>query len=223
VVNCVRGAGSKFYLPRTSAGSDCRAFQMPTGVCEAKTSANLAARRILSGWHTGCHESPQPGLVPVRHVHSPEIAMTNTPGSTPDTTFPKSGSTSPSSASPATPSSGGSGSRPGSAAGAAAATADAAIDQAAAAERDVVRRVVQGAHEAVDRIADKAIPAVERLRGQYNDAADALRQKADQAADLKDEWTESLRTAVREHPLAAIGTALALGVILAKLTSNNDR
>ena len=29
--------------------------------------------------------------------------------------------------------------------------------------------------------------------------------------------------AVREHPLAAIGTALALGVILAKLTSNNDR
>jgi ElaB/YqjD/DUF883 family membrane-anchored ribosome-binding protein len=138
--------------------------------------------------------------------------MANTPSTTPETSFPKSASTTPSSASPTTPSSGGSGSRP----------ADAAIDQAAAAERDVMRRVVQGAHEAVDRIADKAIPAVERLRGSYNDAADSLRHKADQAADLKDEWTESLRSAVREHPIAAIGTALALGVLLAKLTSNNN-
>jgi ElaB/YqjD/DUF883 family membrane-anchored ribosome-binding protein len=143
--------------------------------------------------------------------------------STPDTSFPKTGTTTPSSASPATPSSGGSGSRPTTGAGVAADKADAAIDQAAAAERDVMRRVVQGAHEAVDRLADKAIPAVERLRGTYNDAAETLKQRADQAADLKDEWTESLRMAVREHPLAAIGTALALGVILAKLTSNNDR
>ena len=142
--------------------------------------------------------------------------MANTPSTTPDTTFPKAGTPTPSSAWPATPSAGGSGSRPGAA-------ADAAIDQAAAAERDVMRRVVQGAHEAVDRIADKPIPAVERLRGTYNDATDTLKQRADQAVDLKDEWTESLRTAVREHPLAAIGTALALGVILAKLTSNNDR
>jgi len=142
--------------------------------------------------------------------------MATTPSTTPDTSFPKAGTTTPSSASPATPSSGGSGSRP-------AGAVDAAIDQAAAAERDVMRRVVQGAHEAVDRIADKAIPAVERLRDTYNDATDSLKQRADQAVDLKDEWTESLRTAVREHPLAAIGTALALGVILAKLTSNNDR
>ena len=134
---------------------------------------------------------------------------------TPDTSFPKSGTTTPSSASPATPSAGGSGSRP--------AAADAPIDPAAAAERDVMRRVVQGAHEAVDRIADKAIPAVERLRGSYNDAAESIKQKADQAVDLKDEWTESLRTAVREHPLTAIGAALALGVLLAKLTSNDDR
>jgi len=84
--------------------------------------------------------------------------------------------------------------------------------------------VVQGAHEAVDRIADKAIPAVERLRGTYNDAAESLKERADQAIDLKDEWTESLRTAIREHPIAAVGTALALGVIIARLTaSNNDR
>lgn len=145
--------------------------------------------------------------------------MANSSSTTPDTNFPKAGTTSPSSASPATPSTGGSGSRP---VGAAAGAADAAIDQAADAERDVMRRVVQGAHEAVDRIADKAIPAVERLRGTYNDAAESFKQRADQAIDLKDEWTESLRTAIREHPIAAVGTALALGVIIARLTANNN-
>ena len=143
--------------------------------------------------------------------------MANTPSTTPETNFPKAGTTSPSSASPATPSSGGSGSRPAEAA------ADAIGAASAAADRDVMRRVVQGAHEAVDRIADKAIPAVERLRGTYNDAAESLKQRADHAIDLKDEWTESLRTAIREHPIAAVGTALAIGVILARLTANNDR
>ena len=135
--------------------------------------------------------------------------MANTSSTTPDTNFPKAGTTTPSSASPATPSSGGSGSRP--------------VGAAADAERDVMRRVVQGAHEAVDRIADKAIPAVERLRGSYSDAAESLRERADQAMDLKDEWTESLRSAIREHPIAAVGTALALGVLIARLAANNDR
>ena len=33
----------------------------------------------------------------------------------------------------------------------------------------------------------------------------------------------SLRSAVREHPLTALGAALAIGVLFAKITSNNDR
>jgi ElaB/YqjD/DUF883 family membrane-anchored ribosome-binding protein len=114
------------------------------------------------------------------------------------------------------------GARPAAAIGAAAAGVDAAIDSAAAAEGDVIRRVVQGAHEAVDRIADKAIPAVERLKDTYAGATEAIKHRADQAVDLKDEWTESLRAAVREHPLAAIGTALAIGALLARLTARND-
>jgi ElaB/YqjD/DUF883 family membrane-anchored ribosome-binding protein len=139
-----------------------------------------------------------------------------------DTAFPKSGQgpmSSPSSASPATPATGGSGSR----AAAAAAAADAAIDSAAAAERDVMRRVVQGAHEAVDRLADKAIPAVERLKASYDGATETIKERAGQAAELKDEWTESVRSAVREHPLAAIGIAVAVGAIIARLTADNDR
>lgn len=136
-----------------------------------------------------------------------------------DNAFPKTGNTTPSTASPLTPSAGGSGSRP---IEDAAATADAAVDAAAEAERDVMRRVVQGAHEAIDRIADRAIPAVERLKGTYADASEAVKEKAGQAMDLKDEWTESLRTTVREHPIASVLTALAVGAIVARLTASGD-
>jgi ElaB/YqjD/DUF883 family membrane-anchored ribosome-binding protein len=151
----------------------------------------------------------------------PETSSHGEPGS--DSTFPKSGAApsaagtrsapmSPSSASPATPSSGGSGSRP----------ADAATDAIdAAADRDMLRRVVQGAHEAVDRIADKAIPAVERLRERVDETSDKLRDRAAQAGELKDEWAESLRTTIRERPLTALLTAVAVGVLLSRLTSSD--
>jgi ElaB/YqjD/DUF883 family membrane-anchored ribosome-binding protein len=196
VVNSLRQLDSKIYLASAILRHLSPPDPMPQAVYRPGKHRVICLRiGSLSGWHTGCRQCPQPGKS-ARPTSTPETIMANPPSTTPDTTFPKTG----------------------------AATADAAIDQAAAAERDVMRRVVQGAHEAVDRIADKAIPAVERLKDTYNDAADTLKQRADQAVDLTGEWTESLRTAVREHPLAAIGTALALGVILARLTSSsNDR
>jgi ElaB/YqjD/DUF883 family membrane-anchored ribosome-binding protein len=95
------------------------------------------------------------------------------------------------------------------------------VAAASAADRDVMRRMVQGAHEAVDRIADKAIPAVERLRGSLSDAQDTLQQRASQVGELRDEWTESLRSTIREHPLAAVATALAVGVIISRLASSD--
>jgi ElaB/YqjD/DUF883 family membrane-anchored ribosome-binding protein len=112
---------------------------------------------------------------------------------------------------------GGSGSRPAEAAADAIGAA-----AASAADRDMMRRVVQGAHEAVDRIADRAIPAVERLRGSVNEASDMLQQRANQAAELRDEWTESLRSAIREHPLAAVATALAVGALIARISSSSS-
>jgi ElaB/YqjD/DUF883 family membrane-anchored ribosome-binding protein len=98
-----------------------------------------------------------------------------------------------------------------------------AIDAAAAAaaDRDMLRRVVQGAHEAVDRIADKAIPAVERLRERVDETSDRLHERAAQVGELKDEWAESLRMTIRERPLTAVLTALAVGVIISRLTSSD--
>ena len=54
-------------------------------------------------------------------------------------------------------------------------------------------------------------------------AREAEKQGLNQVGDLKDEWTESLRSTIRQHPIAAITTALAVGVILSRLTSSDDR
>lgn len=82
---------------------------------------------------------------------------------------------------------------------------------------DVLNRVVQGAHGAIDRMAETAAPAVQRLQEGVQAASDTLSQRADDARALSEEWAESLRSSVREHPLAAIATALAVGVLVARL------
>jgi|PlaIllAssembly_1097288.scaffolds.fasta_scaffold561823_2 ElaB/YqjD/DUF883 family membrane-anchored ribosome-binding protein len=83
---------------------------------------------------------------------------------------------------------------------------------------DVFGRVVQGAHETIDRLAEGAAPHVHRLHESVASASDQLHHRADQARELGDEWTESLRCTVREHPLAAVATAVAVGVLLARVT-----
>lgn len=83
---------------------------------------------------------------------------------------------------------------------------------------DLMERVVRGAHDTVDRLADKAKPQLQRLQDSAGSASDSLHNRVDQARELGDEWTDSLRSAVRENPLAAVGTALALGLIIARLS-----
>lgn len=83
---------------------------------------------------------------------------------------------------------------------------------------ELLDRVVEGAHQAIDRLADSAAPHVQRLQQGVSDAGDAIHQRAGQARELGDEWAESLRCTVRENPLAAVATALVVGVLIAKLT-----
>jgi len=96
--------------------------------------------------------------------------------------------------------------------------ADAAVDKGAAAGHDVLNRVVQGAHQAIDRMAETAGPAVQRVQDGVHAAGDAISQRAHDARELGDEWCESLRCTVRDNPLTAIATALAVGVLIARLT-----
>jgi ElaB/YqjD/DUF883 family membrane-anchored ribosome-binding protein len=84
---------------------------------------------------------------------------------------------------------------------------------------EMFARVVQGAHQTVDRLAETAAPHVQRLTEGVGQASETLSARADQVRDVGDEWAESLRTTVRENPLAAIATALVVGVLIARLTS----
>lgn len=83
---------------------------------------------------------------------------------------------------------------------------------------DLMERVVRGAHDTVDKLADKAKPQLQRLQEGADSASESLHSRVDQARELGDEWADSLRSAVRENPLAAVGTALALGLIIARLS-----
>ena len=87
--------------------------------------------------------------------------------------------------------------------------------------RTTVDRAAQSAHEAIDRLAAKAGPAIERLRGTATNAGESLRARADQFGDLEEQWVESARAYVRENPLAAVGIAVAVGLLLGKITSSS--
>jgi len=93
--------------------------------------------------------------------------------------------------------------------------ADRSRDTGARAD-DLIGRIAQSAHETIDRLAETAAPHVNRL--QENLSGDALQMRADEMRELRDEWTESLRCTVRENPLAAVGVALAVGVLIARLS-----
>lgn len=100
-------------------------------------------------------------------------------------------------------------------AGADSRVADAARDTALHAD-DLIGRIAQSAHETIDRLAESAAPHVNRL--QESLSGDALHQRADDMREWRDEWTESVRTTVRENPLAAVGVALAVGMLIARLS-----
>ena len=70
-----------------------------------------------------------------------------------------------------------------------------------------IERVSGGAHEAVDRVASVAKTAANRM-GEINE----------QWADAKDEWIDTTRGYVREHPLAALGIAVSVGYLLSRLS-----
>ncbi len=83
---------------------------------------------------------------------------------------------------------------------------------------ELMSRVVQGAHETIDRLADYAAPHVQRLQSGVSGASDALQGRVDGIRSTGDEWAESMRTTVRDNPLAAVATALAVGMLIARLT-----
>lgn len=78
-----------------------------------------------------------------------------------------------------------------------------AIDHASEAASPFIDRVASGAHHTVDKMADGA-----------NYAADAVVHKGEQLNSLQHKLTNGTRSQVREHPLLALGIAMAGGALL---------
>ncbi|MDH0866082.1 hypothetical protein [Mitsuaria sp. GD03876] len=83
---------------------------------------------------------------------------------------------------------------------------------------DMVNRVADKAHATIDRLATSAAPAAQHLQKSLEDTNDLLHERAERLRTTGNEWCDSLRDNVREHPLMAVGTALAVGMLIARLT-----
>ncbi len=73
---------------------------------------------------------------------------------------------------------------------------------------EAVERVTAGAHETVDKIAEAT-----------HQAADAIGEKGAQLQDLQEEWLESCRAYINEHPVKSVGIAIVGGFLLSRLLS----
>lgn len=88
----------------------------------------------------------------------------------------------------------------------------------ASARPPVVDSLLQGAHQTIDQLADGTTAQVKHAQESLSHAADSLQQSAKQWRESGEEWAESLRVTVREAPLTSIATALAIGLLVARLT-----
>ncbi|HLU76479.1 MAG TPA: hypothetical protein VKZ48_01095 [Burkholderiales bacterium] len=73
-----------------------------------------------------------------------------------------------------------------------------------------IERASSSAHQTVDKLASQAQAAKERLAA-----------SGEQWAEQGQQYLEQTRDMVRANPLAAIGIAVAAGILLSKLTSRH--
>jgi ElaB/YqjD/DUF883 family membrane-anchored ribosome-binding protein len=88
-------------------------------------------------------------------------------------------------------------------------------DRAADNAHGTVDHVAQGAHDTVDRIASQAGSAFDRAESTANDVSATAPSNYDDL--MNSEWAETLRDEVRARPLAAVGIALAAGLLISRL------
>ncbi len=91
-------------------------------------------------------------------------------------------------------------------------------DTPASAADELLKRTVLGAHTTIDRLAEKAAPTVRQVGESVASAEDALHAKTVQLRETRDQLSESLRTVVRNNPLASLAGAFAVGALIARLT-----
>jgi len=106
---------------------------------------------------------------------------------------------------------------------AASATASGAADEARRHDPSAGAAAAPAAHSLLDRVTQRAHEAVDGVSSRISSTLDGLQGGVSSVGDTRDEWMESAREAVRQHPFAAIGGAVLVGLALHSLMSSRDR
>ena len=85
--------------------------------------------------------------------------------------------------------------------------------------RSTTEQLGEKAHTGIDRLSATAHGAVDRAANVAATAADRFGAKAHDLLVARDQWMDTTRAYVREHPFAALGIALAAGYLLSRITS----
>ncbi|GBG15036.1 uncharacterized protein NMK_2637 [Novimethylophilus kurashikiensis] len=88
---------------------------------------------------------------------------------------------------------------------------------------DVQDTIKNTAKPAVERMAAGAHSAVDSIAGAANEAVESLSVKGGQLKDMQSRIVDSSCAYVQEHPMAAIGIAVASGFLLSRLLSSGSR
>ena len=83
--------------------------------------------------------------------------------------------------------------------------------------RETAAQVSDKAHAGIDRLTESAHSTVDRVTSAAMSAAE--RFSDGKFAHTAQEWKTTTSAYVREHPMAAIGIAVAAGYLLSRLTS----
>jgi ElaB/YqjD/DUF883 family membrane-anchored ribosome-binding protein len=79
--------------------------------------------------------------------------------------------------------------------------------------------VAEKATESLSRLSETAQQAVDRVKDAASQATTRLSEKGQELWEMRGEAVDTARSYVREHPIATIGIAIAIGLLISRLTS----
>jgi len=76
--------------------------------------------------------------------------------------------------------------------------------------------------QSIDRLSDGAHRVVDEAANRAGAIADRFGEKADELMEMKDDWLDAGRDYVRDHPVAALGIAVAAGYLFSMIMRSRD-
>lgn len=82
-----------------------------------------------------------------------------------------------------------------------------------------VENIAEKANEGLGRLSETAHQTLDRVTDVASQTASRLSERGHELWDMRGEAVDTARSYVREHPIAAIGIAIAVGLLISRLTS----